>query len=412
MNALRFNILALLILSYCSLSTDGQVIPVGKRGERKWLRQSGHNGQLRDELTSTTNSNWMQPSAGLTNLMPFNASAQAQRVVVKCKKSMDQDLCLQAIIESNTDHHVLQVIHKLNRVNSIVVKIQPSHMNELTMLGFEIRQDPVRRPLHIQESLRYNHRLLPNNNNGLGGAGHPSNKNTQQIPYGIGMVRAMDSWAQFGVRGRGVKVCMVDSGIDASHEDFASYQLNGNSAQSFLTPWSIDAYGHGTHTSGTINAKNNTLGVVGVAPQADMYIVRVLDNQGNFYGSDLVAAAEACASAGAKIISMSLGGPSYDPNEAATFQALYNQGILAIAAGGNDGDTSYNYPASYDIVIGVAAVDSTKSHAYFSNANDKIDFAAPGECEIVSKCRYSQLAEILTRSGNPGLETSSRCRCL
>ena len=347
----------------------GQVLPNGQQGGRlKWLRHAGGN-----EINSQESSALGNIPSLSTSLNPFDEVAQALRVVIHCKDGMDQEQCLQAIFESNMDNHTIQVIHKLDRVNSIVVKLHPAHMTELTGVGFEVRQDPIRKPLHIKESLRH-HRRLPNNN----GPGGPGNQNAQQTPYGIAMVRAMESWTQFGIRGKGVKVCMIDTGIDAQHEDFASYQLSGDDSKSFITPWSQDNDGHGTHTSGTINAKNNTIGVVGVAPGADMYMIRVFDNQGNFYGSDLVAAADACASAGAKVISMSLGGSSYDPNEDATFQALYSQGILSVAAGGNDGDTSYSYPASYSNVISVAAIDSTQSHAYFSNVNDRIDLSAPG----------------------------------
>ena len=344
----------------------------------------------------------------LNDMQSSNEVAQAQRVVIKCKKGMDQDQCLQAVLESNVDHQAIQLIHKLKLDNSIVAMVHPSHLNELKVFGFEIRKDTIRRPLHIPESLRFQRRL--SNNNGpaapgaqQGGQGGPAgqggpggqggqegpggkNKDTQQTPYGIDMVRAMQAWTQFNVRGKGVKVCMIDSGINSTHEDFAQYQLSGSSSSSFITPWSVDSNFHGTHTSGTVNAKNNTIGVVGVAPQADLYIVRVFDSSGNFYGSDIIAAAEACATAGSKVISMSLGGPSYDAGEDATFQQLYSQGILSVAAGGNDGTTAYSYPAAYDVVVGVSAVDSSQNHPSWSNSNDKVDFAAPGKLDVSVGC--------------------------
>jgi hypothetical protein len=118
--------------------------------------------------------------------------------------------------------------------------------------------------------------------------------------------------------------------------------------------------------------------VVGVAPEAEIYTVRVFDNRGAFYGSDIVAAAEACRDAGAKIISMSLGGPSYLGDEKRIFDALYDQGILAIAAAGNDGDDDYSFPASYTRVMSVAAVNSNRNWASFSQYNDRVDIAAPG----------------------------------
>jgi subtilisin family serine protease len=108
------------------------------------------------------------------------------------------------------------------------------------------------------------------------------------------------------------------------------------------------------------------------------WFLLVFDNNGYFFGSDVVAAAEACRDAGAKLISMSLGGPSYDGDEKRIFENLFDQGILSIAAAGNDGVDDYSFPASYEKVMSVAAVNSNKNHASFSQYNDRVDIAAPG----------------------------------
>ncbi|MRR31553.1 hypothetical protein EG834_14780, partial [bacterium] len=91
-----------------------------------------------------------------------------------------------------------------------------------------------------------------------------------------------------------------------------------------------------------------------------------------------VDAANRCAAAGANIISMSLGGSKASTTEKNAFASLYSQGILSIAAAGNDGSTIYNYPASYPTVVSVAAIDSDMLVADFSNQNDQVDLAAPG----------------------------------
>lgn len=100
----------------------------------------------------------------------------------------------------------------------------------------------------------------------------------------------------------------------------------------------------GTHVIGTIGASNNDIGVVGVAPDANIKVIRVFDNDGVF-ASDLVEATQQCASTGAKIISMSLGGAVFSLSESDAMERLHAQGILSIAAAGNDGGQSFLYPA-------------------------------------------------------------------
>jgi subtilisin len=110
----------------------------------------------------------------------------------------------------------------------------------------------------------------------------------ENIPYGISMVQA-DQARDQGVTGSGVKVCVVYSGINQTHEDFVTDRLTG--LESSSNPWQRDGTGHGTHCSGTIAAARNGRGVVGVAPDAEIYSVRVLSNsRGEIHMSSLVDA--------------------------------------------------------------------------------------------------------------------------
>jgi subtilisin family serine protease len=232
-------------------------------------------------------------------------------------------------------------------------------------MGFDVKEDPIREPLYIKDSIEYHHRDLQSA--------------SQVIPYGINLVKAREVWSSYGVKGEGVKVCVMDTGIVAGHSDFVSSNLSGYSGSEAVTPWDNDREGHGTHVSGTIAAADNSIGVVGVAPGAEIFTVRIYGDNGQFFGSDIVAAAEACRDAGANIISMSIGGPGYDRDEHTIFQELYSQGILAVAASGNSGGTDYSFPATYDMVLSVAAVDWNSNLASFSTRNDRVDIAAPGE---------------------------------
>jgi serine protease len=202
----------------------------------------------------------------------------------------------------------------------------------------------------------------------------------QIVPYGIDAVQAPAVWAE-GHTGDGVTVCIIDTGFGAHHEDLQGLSVDGYSQVD--DEWFFDGYGHGTHVAGTITAVDNELGVIGVSPgQVDLFIVKIFDNAGEWVpqtrASNLMAAAQTCADNGAKIISMSMGGSSKALPEEKTFDALYEQGVLSIAAAGNGGDDKDHYPASYASVVSVAAIDSTYTVADFSQFNNQTELAAPG----------------------------------
>ncbi len=207
----------------------------------------------------------------------------------------------------------------------------------------------------------------------------------QTLPYGIDAVQARDIWdvdrngtVDMGApNGAGRMVCVIDSGLYTAHEDFAGVNVVGG----YPGNWNTDSCGHGTHVAGTIAAANNDVGVVGVTPgSTSLYIVKVFGGSDCAwtYSSDLVNAAQRCEDAGANIISMSLGGSTKSRSEDQAFAQLYDNGILSIAAAGNDGNTRKSYPASYDSVMSVAAVDSNNLVADFSQQNGAVEIAAPG----------------------------------
>ena len=206
----------------------------------------------------------------------------------------------------------------------------------------------------------------------------------QVVPYGVDSVEARDVWDadRNGVidpgapTGAGRTVCIIDSGIAIGHEDFAGVNVIGG----YPAGWDTDNYGHGTHVAGIVAAMNNTMGVLGVTPgEVSLYLVKVWGDNGEWiYSSTLIDAANHCRDAGAQIINMSLAGTAYSGYENTNFQNLYNQGVLLVAAAGNGGGTAYAYPASYDSVISVGAVNQNNVVASFSRQNDKVEFTAPG----------------------------------
>ncbi len=202
----------------------------------------------------------------------------------------------------------------------------------------------------------------------------------QRVPYGIQMVQADQMPLGDSLAGNR-KVCIIDSGYDRSHEDLAGTANITGEYDSGTGWWYTDENSHGTHVAGTIAALNNAgTGVVGVNAnnQLNLHIVKVFSASGWAYSSSLAAAANKCASAGSHVISMSLGGSRANKTEQKAFDSLASQGILSIAAAGNDGNNRNSYPASYSSVMSVAALDENKEWATFSQYNSQVEIAAPG----------------------------------
>jgi subtilisin family serine protease len=205
-----------------------------------------------------------------------------------------------------------------------------------------------------------------------------SSSSSQTIPYGVTMVNAPSVWPR--TTGAGVRVAVLDTGISMYHPDRGDV-VNSVSFATDQTGATIpveDFQGHGTHTSGTIAAADNNIGVVGVAPQADLLIAKVLDNTGTGQTSWIISGIEWAVNNNAKVISMSLGSTSYSSALDAACSSAYNSGVLLVAAAGNDDTNELFYPASLSSVISVTAVDQNKNKASFSNYGPTIALAAPG----------------------------------
>ncbi|HEY3124658.1 MAG TPA: S8 family serine peptidase [Thermoanaerobaculia bacterium] len=199
----------------------------------------------------------------------------------------------------------------------------------------------------------------------------------QRIPYGIPMVQA-DQVSDAAAANR--KICIIDSGYYRDHTDLPDAGITSSFNAGTGDPFT-DRCGHGSHVAGTIAAINNTEGVVGVLPNQhiNLHIVKVFGDDCLWtYTSNLINALNACRSAGANVVSMSLGGGAPSTTEQNAFNDAWNAGVLSVAAAGNDGNSAYSYPASYSTVISVAAIDSNKVVAGFSQKNDQVDLAAPG----------------------------------
>ncbi len=190
--------------------------------------------------------------------------------------------------------------------------------------------------------------------------------------------------------GTGKTAWVIDTGIDLDHPDL---NVDVSRSANFVTRGKDspdDGNGHGTHVAGTIGAIDNDIDVVGVAANATLVAVRVLDNSGSGSYSWVIAGVDYVAqnASPGDVANMSLGGPPNDALDDA-IRAAADKGILFAIAAGNDGDDANNYsPArvEYPNVYTVSAIGEDDCLASFSNwGNPPIEFAAPGVSILSTK---------------------------
>ncbi len=186
-----------------------------------------------------------------------------------------------------------------------------------------------------------------------------------------------------GNTGAGVKVAVIDSGVDGSHPDLdGNYSGGYDFVNNDTEP--MDDNGHGTHVAGTIAAEMNGTGVIGVAPGASIYALKVLGADGSGDFSDVIAALQWCVNNGIKVTNNSYGSSS-DPGTIVkdAFDNAYANGIINIGSAGNSGNPpgkgdNVGYPAKYASVVAVAATDQNDKRASFSSTGPDVEVAAPG----------------------------------
>lgn len=209
-------------------------------------------------------------------------------------------------------------------------------------------------------------------------SGHTVNiealKTKQIIPWGVESVNASALWPD--VTGKGVKIAVLDSGFNYSHPDFGKNIRDGYNAMDPGKPI-IDDYGHGTLICGVIAARHNSFGIAGIAPDAELYPVKVLDKYGEGDISDIEEGIDWCIENKIQIINMSFAIEKDIPLLHSAVEKAVNAGIIVVASSGNTFSTKAGYPASYEGVISVTAVDR-KLRPGDTSPKGKIDFSAPG----------------------------------
>jgi subtilisin len=213
---------------------------------------------------------------------------------------------------------------------------------------------------------------------------------TQAIQWGVKRVDAPAAWSV--TRGQGVKVAVIDTGLDMTHPDLAGNIKGGWNAIAKNDNFNDD-HGHGTHCGGNIAALDNDIGIVGVAPKADLYGVKVLDANGSGTFDDVIAGMQWAVDHHMEVASMSLGASQGNQALADMVKAMKKAGVTLVAAAGNSGG-SVGFPGGYPEAIAVSASDNNDQLADFSSRGPEVAVIAPG-------------VDIYSLSMNGGYETMS-----
>ncbi len=212
----------------------------------------------------------------------------------------------------------------------------------------------------------------------------PPEEPAEELPWGVDQIDAELAWATS--TGAGVRVAIIDSGIDKDHPDLVANIKGGVNfvkirGKIIADQWDDDN-GHGSHVAGSVAAVDNDIGVIGAAPDAHLYGVKVLDKRGGGYVSDVILGIQWAIDNDIQVINLSLGTSSDVQSLHDAVDAAYAAGIVVVAAAGNSGDTDSDddviYPAKYGSVIAVAATDSNNTRVSWSSDGPAVELAAPG----------------------------------
>jgi len=197
----------------------------------------------------------------------------------------------------------------------------------------------------------------------------------QVLPWGIDRIDAELVWPS-GNTADPIKVGIIDTGISNTHPDLLANVKGGVNTINSRKKWNDDN-GHGSHVAGIVAALNNTVGVVGAGPLADLYAIKVLNAAGSGYLSDVIEGIEWAITKNMQVINMSLGTTSDIQSFHDAVTAAKTAGIVVVAAAGNSGG-SVIFPAAYPEAIAVSATGENNVIASWSSRGPAVDLAAPG----------------------------------
>lgn len=193
--------------------------------------------------------------------------------------------------------------------------------------------------------------------------------------WALERIEAFDAWDL--ALGAGVTVAVLDTGVSSTHPELAGRILPG---WDFVNgdPDATDDAGHGTYIAGVIAAAHDGQNLAGMAPEAVILPVKVLNAEGTGSTANFAAGIVYAVDAGARVINISAGGVSNSQTLLDAINYAENNGVVIVSSTGNDGAGFSNYPAYYPSVLAVSASTEVDTVAEFSTRGPFVDIAAPG----------------------------------
>lgn len=299
------------------------------------------------------------------NYFPIKAKAEGndlQQVLVMYKNTKGKEAVLN--ISKKVEKHfdsvsTVSVILNQKSINNLVDNPNIADVEPNTR--FKVSDNQILKPLKISSVSLGSTSTIP----------------AEESQWDLQASKAPLAWHE-GITGKGVKVAIIDTGI-APHPDL---NIAGGVSTVSYTKSYTDDNGHGTHVAGIVGAKLNGIGMVGIAPDVQLYAVKSLDNKGEGNLSDVITGIDWAIANHMNIINLSLSTTVDSPLLHDVVDKAYNNGVLVVSASGNSGDAqgtgdNVTYPAKYPHVLSVSAVNSQMVRASFSSTG-KIDFSADG----------------------------------
>jgi subtilisin family serine protease len=304
----------------------------------------------------------------VASLLPFPAFAQTtQRYIVMTRQSAPQ--ALRALRNDDWEPRDRSDVHEFKYIDGFAADLTADDLAKLKASSNVRWIEPVLERHLLSDTI-------------TAGA--------QTTAYGINMVHAPEVWpvtkGASTDSSKPIRVAVIDTGVRYTESDLKNaYKGGHNFINGSDNP--LDDNGHGTHVSGIIAAADDGDGVVGVAPQVELYGLKVLDQCGSGSTENVIQAVEWILTkksqiGGNWIINLSLGSDSPSEAERTEFQRAADAGVLTFAASGNDYDTNpvdgLSYPAGYSTVVSVGAIDAASAVAGFSQRGSGLQVVAPG----------------------------------
>jgi thermitase len=321
-----------------------------------------------DELKPKTSS--QVDKKNTASSLPPKAEHVPGQIIVKFKEDITDQQITERLKPLNAS-----IKNKIEGINTTVLNVPPGQEESILK---ELSNDPIVK--YAEPDYIYHLQFVPNdpqfnqqwalNNTGQIIDGKTGTANAD--------IRAEQAWDV--TKGAGVKVAILDSGIDTTHPEFAGKIVM---TKLFSAATSIaDINGHGTHVAGILAAKgNNGQGISGVCPECQLMIGKIAidDTSGSVPTSAIAPSIIWASDNGAKVINMSIAGPNFSQAVQDAVTHAWSNNAVIIAAAGNDGGSAVRYPGAYVNVVSVANTNSTDTRTPTSNFGTWVSVAAPGD---------------------------------